>query len=778
MRKYILMVIGLSYYSYANDPQAVEKEILELLKKTIQSEQLTQGEKELLNTTISITDKEPTWPLLTYMYGEILHKTKSLHPKPETVYQQLLEWAVKNKNKNKWQGSALITASSWRWISELLEKEKRNPSEAKYCLDTVKNVMNAKYSKQMFDDPFIESLPQFREEIWKKMAQLAWNNDFKDESTRYYLEYLKIATKDDTNKVTIQIQEHLLESGVATPAGLALFRGKQCFKLNQQKLAQKYLKISRETANPQTKTEAEFYLALTEIPKVRGSKRRTKVAEMFQMVYEDSSNPRLAQRALYEKARLLYRAGPGRDSKTGLEDLLTLTETYPKGPYTDDALDQLALISLNKGDLEQALSYFTKLQNFDGPNDWLNLSYFRPAIALYELGDTESLNKASRSLQDLEKKNPRGPIYYNALFWRGKIALALGNEEEANGYYRRIVEECPYDYYAIRSRMHLNLGERAEEELNPDQKTIKELSELYQQGSTFTEIKGTSLYHHRLKRALETGFYETVYVALDRLRHTFPGKLMMEVPLDDLDKKGLLADLVILLSLRQDAFSAMDAEQKPHNKIQLSLNIKKYSEDVFLALSLVMGPATHSEKTSLQQEKAYLRAAYPKAYLKELTQASKEYKLPQELLYSMIKRESRFNPSALSREHALGLFQFIPWTFKRLDQRWGLLKAQEKMTMESYLFNPKLNIQLGARVIKEDYLRRFKQNMLLSIANHNAGGIAVKNWNTKWQKSRKNKDIELFVEMCNYSQTRIFLRKVITNMAIVKASDIFNTSQR
>ena len=87
-----------------------------------------------------------------------------------------------------------------------------------------------------------------------------------------------------------------------------------------------------------------------------------------------------------------------------------------------------------------------------------------------------------------------------------------------------------------------------------------------------------------------------------------------------------------------------------------------------------------------------------------------EHALPPQLIHSVIKVESNYNPYAISNKGAFGLMQLIPQT----AHRFGV----------SNVFNPVENIQGGARYLRY-LLDLYGGNYPLALAAYNAGEAAV-----------------------------------------------------
>ncbi len=116
------------------------------------------------------------------------------------------------------------------------------------------------------------------------------------------------------------------------------------------------------------------------------------------------------------------------------------------------------------------------------------------------------------------------------------------------------------------------------------------------------------------------------------------------------------------------------------------------------------------ERSSYRSPRAYS----PDKYDELISVASKQYGVDSRLVKAIIKAESDFNPTAVSKKGAMGLMQIMPQNFQRLD-------------IEDP-FDPRENIMGGTRYFRYLY-DRFDGKLALSLAAYNAGPTAVDNYN-------------------------------------------------
>ena len=163
------------------------------------------------------------------------------------------------------------------------------------------------------------------------------------------------------------------------------------------------------------------------------------------------------------------------------------------------------------------------------------------------------------------------------------------------------------------------------------------------------------------------------------------------------------------------------AAEKPEQSRRITSVVRSDPKTGRLVRSVVVTPKTVSEKTvaptlvashvvSAAPEAPEPQAAQPTGIDEAVEKIAAQQSVPVELLHSVIKVESNYNPNAVSSKGALGLMQLIPSTARR----FGVADV----------FNPVENIQGGARYLRY-LLDLYNWDLHLTLAAYNAGEAAV-----------------------------------------------------
>jgi soluble lytic murein transglycosylase len=146
-----------------------------------------------------------------------------------------------------------------------------------------------------------------------------------------------------------------------------------------------------------------------------------------------------------------------------------------------------------------------------------------------------------------------------------------------------------------------------------------------------------------------------------------------------------------------------------------------------------------------------LRFLYPRPYHSIVSRAAERFGVENNLVWSVMKQESAFNPIAKSHAGATGLMQLMPGTAKGEAK---LLKMPEFK-----IWDVTDNITLGTSYLSRQ-LNAFG-NPQRAAAAYNAGPGNARKWNND---GGNNLSIDLWIERITFDETSDYVQKVMGNL--------------
>jgi soluble lytic murein transglycosylase len=140
---------------------------------------------------------------------------------------------------------------------------------------------------------------------------------------------------------------------------------------------------------------------------------------------------------------------------------------------------------------------------------------------------------------------------------------------------------------------------------------------------------------------------------------------------------------------------------------------------------------------------------YPLGWRTELNDAATRAALDPYFVAAVVREESSFDPQARSRVGARGLMQLMPDTARQLAKGRGLPAGDDMLA------DPGANLALGSAYLA-GLMKEFGEPRL-AVAAYNAGPARVREW---W-KARVTDDVEVWVELIPFDETRFFVRRVM-----------------
>lgn len=150
---------------------------------------------------------------------------------------------------------------------------------------------------------------------------------------------------------------------------------------------------------------------------------------------------------------------------------------------------------------------------------------------------------------------------------------------------------------------------------------------------------------------------------------------------------------------------------------------------------------------------------FPPAYRDSFMQWGSQTGVDPFLLMAITRRESAYNPVALSPAGARGLMQLMPGTAAQVSRQLGLNDPGPYGVLE-----PELNIRLGSTYLR-DKLNRYQGNRLAATAAYNAGPGRV----DQWLGSNSMESFDLFVESIPFRETRDYVQAVLSYRVIFES---------
>lgn len=146
------------------------------------------------------------------------------------------------------------------------------------------------------------------------------------------------------------------------------------------------------------------------------------------------------------------------------------------------------------------------------------------------------------------------------------------------------------------------------------------------------------------------------------------------------------------------------------------------------------------------------RALYPREYSELVEKYAKQYDVPENLVYAVMRTESGFDPQAISRVGAVGLMQMMPSTF-----RWLTEDILVESLEDDALYDPEVSIRYGVFYLRRMYDRY--GDWQTALASYNAGSGRVDGWLE--DKTLTDWKGDLIVDRIPFEETRGYVKKVV-----------------
>ncbi len=161
------------------------------------------------------------------------------------------------------------------------------------------------------------------------------------------------------------------------------------------------------------------------------------------------------------------------------------------------------------------------------------------------------------------------------------------------------------------------------------------------------------------------------------------------------------------------------------------------------------------------------RALAPRPFDRLVAEAARESGVPHDLLYAIMRQESRFDSEAASPAAARGLMQL---TLPTAGEAAHDLAEEAPAYMQ--LYEPARSLRLGAQTLKR-LLARFEGDGVEAVSGYNAGAGQT----TLWVGAARSPS-EALLAAVTYAETRTYLRRVLSHRALYRLAEAKDTQRR
>ncbi len=449
--------------------------------------------------------------------------------------------------------------------------------------------------------------------------------------------------------------------------------------------------------------------------------------------YKLSPKSKQGRQALYQAAFLSYQFqdydGAGRRFREFLK-------VYPKSGLIRDANWNLAWLQYLKGDFKGAYQSLTKLSETHVGRRLKNsedrIEYWR-AMSLYRLGKTE---QARPIFERLSKDRLLGyySIASNARLKKITDGNPSGNLSRGNNENGRRLTRFSWNEFLIASPDGNVSTPTREETESEENVTLVQYSGEDQESE---EANTESVQENGQSQISDSGLSDFKSPALaERFEKA---RDLMVVGLDDWAKWDLY-----------------EIERQTKNKDYLRTLMNEYKIVGHYHRSSYLGHSIFAPARAAQGidgVKFLWEFAYPKAYAEDVEPSAKEFKIPSELVWGIMKAESQYRRDAISPVGALGLMQIMPFTGKKVAQLLNQQNFKASMLLES-----NHAVRIGSRYLAR-LMQSFDQEIPFVAAAYNAGPHRVRNWIANFGTL----EMDEFIEHIPFLETRNYVKRVVSN---------------
>jgi soluble lytic murein transglycosylase len=454
---------------------------------------------------------------------------------------------------------------------------------------------------------------------------------------------------------------------------------------------------------PALDTQRDYWLGTT-LFKMR--RRYADAGKLLLGVYKKLGGS--AASAMFHGARALSRADRDDEAIIWYQRVVA---SYPRSPYAQEAAYLAGWLEFNRGNYRKAIPPLEASLAKYPRSKWVDDALWNLGLSHYFLGEWD---RAKARLTSLARH--RGALQGGkGQYWLARVDERLGDKPSAIAGYTATIKRYPFSWYALLAharleRLGVTLPPFGADDVAPRGNKL---------AATVDESLASDDLIERADELIAAGLGVEAGEELRRGERAF---------LKRHDRGAALAML-------------LDRYRKAGN----------FNRPWMLGVSY-SGGALNGPPVG--DARRWWENAYPRAYRELVERHQGLGGNPEGYLYSIMRKESGFNPHDVSYADAQGLLQMIPATTRHVAKELGLPYDA------GVLYTPDYNIKTASWYIGH-LLAKFKGQIPLGAGSFNSGPRPV----MRWIDQNGDREIDELVELVPYTQTREYMKKVTENFA-------------
>lgn len=436
--------------------------------------------------------------------------------------------------------------------------------------------------------------------------------------------------------------------------------------------------------------------------KAQGVKEYTRAVNYFKTIYLKNKNKDYG--TVYtdhavQLARDMWTEGRLQEARTLLESTLS---TVNQSSTLDQVYWVLGRMKQEDRKYDEAVAYFDKALGVNEDKDFaLKLKWLVAWNLKREKKAKESI-PILKELAKLAEKQQSDGYLYKAKYWQAQALKEAGETSDYKDLLEEISDDNFFGYYGRLSSLELGEVKKFEtQKIKEDSDSVKIDNDLFDKIKLFKMIEERD----------------------------------------------------VLSSFIQHNWRKLSKSQRSSYAFKKSFAYYYHYSELYKQNQQFIEIFSYDDKLDLFAEHPVFFFPYP--YNDLIKTHTGKFNVPQEMVYSLMRQESLFDPKARSPADAFGLLQLIPRIAKLNEKETGI-----RVDSPEDLYEPSVIIPLGVSHISR-LIGNFKGSLMLTAASYNAGNIPVRGW----LKSREIKNVFEFVEDIPYSETETYAKLVFRNLS-------------